>query len=485
MGTLNLVDKPRPRMSLPMFRHPWSSAAALALLMLTGAGCRALRTTAELPGQALNTITPGRKANSAFDPVDLQLQLQRFADEFGARTGQALDEYARRVGTESARVETLRLKLLGGSSVISIASDPNPNVSLLDLVSVTVLTRMSIEDYWMNTTNGPAFQPWLEVSRALETNVWQLAASMLKPAQVDELRAGIGEWRARNPETRNAFFARPHQLAKMVKPSPENRAGLDSVFNLVNLDPMAGLDPAVREVTRTRLFAERAMFTAQRMPFLLRLQTELLAYDLARQPEVQRALTNMTRLSDSADRISRAAESVGQTAAQVPDRLTAERKAILDALETQEGRLRELSAEISRALTAGETMSASLNTTLITFDALMKRLGVGEPNTHSAADTHSTPFNILDYARTADQLALMAKALDVLIQDAGSTLDSPALNQRLQDVSAVADRAKADAKSVLNHAFLLGASLVLLTFACALGYRRLVPRGIHAPARPG
>ena len=29
-------------------------------------------------------------------------------------------------------------------------------------------------------------------------------------------------------------------------------------------------DPAVREVTRTRLFAERAMFLAQRMPFLVR-----------------------------------------------------------------------------------------------------------------------------------------------------------------------------------------------------------------------
>ena len=38
----------------------------------------------------------------------------------------------------------------------------------------------------------------------------------------------------------------------------------------------AGLDPAVREVTRTRLFAERAMFTFQHMPFLLRWQTELL-----------------------------------------------------------------------------------------------------------------------------------------------------------------------------------------------------------------
>jgi len=77
---------------------------------------------------------------------------------------------------------------------------------------------------------------------------------------------------------------------------------------------MASIDPAVREITRTRLFAERALFVMQRMPFLLRLQAELLAHQLIVQPEVQLALTNTTRLSESVDRISRAAESVSQTA---------------------------------------------------------------------------------------------------------------------------------------------------------------------------
>ncbi|MHB1306609.1 MAG: hypothetical protein ACYDC1_14315 [Limisphaerales bacterium] len=118
-------------------------------------------------------------------------------------------------------------------------------------------------------------------------------------------------------------------------------------------------------------------------------------------------------------------------------------------------------------------MSSSLNTTLTTFDALMKRFGVGEPDTAPAPPSDARPLDILDYARTAEQLAVAARELDALLKEATNTLDSPALTARLKDLNAVSDRIKADARSVLNHAFLLGAGLVLLTFVCGVAYRRL------------
>ena len=52
------------------------------------------------------------------------------------------------------------------------------------------------------------------------------------------------------------------------------------------MDPVANLDPAVREVANARLFANRALFTAQRMPFLLRFQVGLMSRQIASQPEV-------------------------------------------------------------------------------------------------------------------------------------------------------------------------------------------------------
>ncbi len=461
------------------FSHRLTATLLCAGLVALSAGCGLLRA----PQTVMTAVVPGGQSKGP-DPLGLQLQLQRFADEFSAQTSAAIDEYVRRVGTDAARIDGLTWKLGAVSASVSIASSANPKANLLDLVALTTLTRMTIADRVATLTNGQAAQPWLDTARTLESNVWTLAARVLAPSQIKELREAISDWHARNPKVHDAFFARPQEFASMVKTSHEKGAELSSVFSLVSLDPAAGLDPAVREVTLTRLFGERAMFTAQRMPYLLRLQTELLTAQVAQQPQVQRVLTDTARLSDSADRISHAAESASRTAAQLPDRIATERKAVLAALEQQEGKLRDLAAEVNHSLVSAEKMSTSLNITITTFDALMKRFGVGESSTNAAPDTNSPPFNILDYARTAEQVAVMAGQLDTLVKDAGSTLDSPALDKRIANLNVLSERARADAKSVLNHAFLLAAGLILLTLACGIVYRRVgrtLPPGTQNP----
>jgi hypothetical protein len=444
---------------------------SLLLLFLAGvfgfaAGCTLLR------------FGRGGEGKPAAQPrlVEEQAQLQRFADNFLAWGGQGLDKSAERLGTEAGREQVLRIKLLLGSSLLSIVSGPNPNANLLDLVCVTVLTRMSIEDYWMHTTNGAAFQPWLDVSRVLETNVWDLAARFLEPAHVAELRAAIKEGYARtpDPEVRTAFFARPYTFTAMVSAAQGKEAPKGSVFSLVSLDPTAGLDPAVREVTQSRLFAERAMYTAQRMPFLLRLQGELLAYDVADQPSTRLVLTNSTQLSGSAERISRAAESLAQTVGQLPDRISAERKEVLAALESQQGPLRDLVAGVDRALVSGEKMSSSMTVTLTNAQGLVGQLRGGERR------TNAPPFNILDYAKTAEEVDAMAQNLNTLV---GS------LNQSEPEIQRLSRQADADLERAVDRAFRLGLVLiaVLLTGAvlAGLAYRffaeKLWPRAAVGP----
>jgi hypothetical protein len=451
------------RRELGFRRRALGAILGVALAALLPA-CSLLHT----PQQVVTAVIPAGKPQ--FDPVELQLQLQRFADDFAARQAAAVDDYAQRVGTEAARVDALRLKLNSSSSVLAIASGPNPSANLLDMVSVATLTRMTIEDHWITTTNGPACQPWLEASRVMETNIWAIAATILKAPQIDELRNGIRQWYERHPEAHTAFFARPEGFVSMVK-NP-NAADSKSVFSWVNLDPTAGLDPAVREVTRTRLFAERAMWTAQRMPFPLRMQMELLAHELTRQSEIQGLLTNTTRLSDSADRISHAVESVSQTAAQLPDRVTAERKAILEALDQQEGKLHDLAAEVNRSLVSADKMSASLSIAITNFDALMKRFGVGEPSTDSSPpDTNTPPFNILDYGKTADHISGMAKEVNTLLTT---------VNQSMPQLAQVSQQAGADAQKVVDHAFRLGLLLIGVLLAgsvfAALLYRLVAAR---------
>jgi hypothetical protein len=458
--------------------EPLSSSIALILLAGIFAltpGCSLLRA----PTQVVTAVVPG-KASSQPDPVEEQIQLQRYVDDFIARTGQALDQCAERQGTDEARVDAIRLKLTSGSSVISIVSGPNPSANLLDLVSVTVLTRMTIHDYWMKQPNGPVFQPWLDVSLVLETNVWRLAARFLEPAQVEELRQGISQWYARSPETRTAFYARPSEFASMVRTTKEKGASMNSVFSLVNLDPTAGLDPAVREVTRTRLFAERAMFTFQRMPFLLRLQTELLAYELTAQPSVQLVLKNSTKLSDSAELIGRAADSISESVAKLPDRIAEERKEILATLDLQESKLKDLVVEVDRTLVSGAKMSDSLNVTITNFGGLMREFGVGEPTTNAVApDTNSPPFNILDYAKTADHVDSLAKDLNALVIS---------VNQSVPEIQRLSQQAGADVQKAVDHGFRLGLVLIAVLLAGAvlagLLYRFLAEK-LKRPAAAG
>jgi hypothetical protein len=387
------------------------------------------------------------------------VKLERFTDNFSIRTAEALEDYAKKTDTESARLEALKLKLLSASAVTSIASGPNPDANLLDLVAVATLTRMAVEERWLKATNKPPLELWLSTGRELETNVWQLAAGELAPAHVKELRSTIDSWLLQNPQARGTFFVRPQEFVSTMVHEDKAVTDANSVFNMMNLDPTAGLDPAVREITKTRLLAERAMFTFQRMPFLLRLQTELVTYQVTEQPAIRLALTNTALLANSADRISRATESVSQTAAQLPERISIERKEILASLDQQEGKLRDLTAQVDLALQSGEKMSTSLNTTLGTFDVLMKRFGVGEPGTNAPSDTNSPPFNILDYGQVADRVGAMAKDINALVSS---------VNQSVPQIERLSQQATGDAQKVVERGFRLGLVLIGLLLAGAL-----------------
>ncbi len=442
------------------------AAVLLVLILALLPGCSLLRA----PQKVVSAVVPVPVSNKA-DPVELQAQLQRFADDFTTKTVQALDDYAQRTGTDAARLQALHLKLLAGSAVIGVASGPNPNANLLDMVSIATLSRMTVEDYWVKTTNGFAFQQWLDASRSLETNVWELAGRVLKPPQLTELYSAITNWYAQNPKLLTGFYARPQEFAPMVKPTKEKEEDVNSVFGLVGLDPTAGIDPAVREVTRTRLFAERALYAFQRMPFAVRLQTELLAYQLTGQSAVQQSLTNLHRLSESVERVSRAAETFSQTAAQLPDRVSNERKEILAALDSQEGKLRELAADLNCSLQSGEKMSSSLNTTLTTFDGLMKRFGVGEERPKPASSTNSRPFNILEYGQVAGQLGAMAQDFNALVNS---------VDKSVPQVDRLSRQAVGEARQVVDRAFLLSVVLIVVllagSVAAGLTYKAMASR---------
>jgi hypothetical protein len=393
------------------------------------------------------------------DPVELQQRLLRFTDQFSGGILAKVEKLRR--GTRAIEpAELLKLKIVFATEASSIASGPNAFANLLDMIVFVTLLRTTVETYWQPNVYGESARPLLEASRVFETEIWKLAGQVLKPAQQTELREAISAWRQSHPPSEVVLGARAVGVAMEVARGRQTAAPQSSVFALLRLDPLTGLDPATREIAETRLFAERALYIAQWMPTLLRWQTELLSLNAMAMPEVQQLVANTSRLATSAERLSGVAE-------QFPKQVSAEREAILGAFRTQEKSLRMLAAAIRQTLVEGTRMSTSLDSTLTTFDALMQRFGVGEPENTGTPDTDAEPFRILDYAQTATQLEAAARQTTDLVRALDQALASTNLAQVLAQIDPVVEKAQTGGQEIVDYAF--RKAVLFLVIACAMG----------------
>lgn len=446
----------------------------LAALVLPGSGCKLMQSTAELPGRAVSSVTPGRADKQVVDPVQLQQQLLRFADEFSATMINSVEKL--RHGTNAlSPAETLKWKIIFTSQASSIAAGPNALANLLDMTVFVTVARTGVEDYWVPKVYGASAQPMLEDCRQLETKIWLLTSTVLPPEQQAELREAIHAWRQDHPDPGDVLGVRVVGFATEIGKSKKADASKPgSVFALLRLDPLSGLDPATREIAQTRLFAERALYIAQWMPTLLRWQTELLSLNAMAMPEVQQLVASSTQIAAAAGRFAAVAEKL-------PGQVSIERAEILKALQAQE-------KDVAALLTSGTQMSDSLNTTITTFDALMQRFGVGETNITKSVNTNATPFNILDYAQTAAQLATTAEKLTELVRTLNETTGSNNLTRISAQLTPVVQQAQTGGKEVVDYAFWRGVLLVIIGLGAALVYRfisvRLTAGSTRAPKRP-
>lgn len=441
--------------------------------MAFSSGCRGFTSAAKIPGEAVRVMTPEKKDAKAADPVKVQQALFRFAEEFATRMVLDIDKLKR--GTSPlAPVDVLHWKIVLTSKVFAVASGSNANADLLDMTAFVTLLRASLEEHWAPEVFGESAQPMLDGCREAEKKIWLLAGHVINPEQQEELRAALEAWRRRNPQPDSVLAAPELGVSALAEAVQADTTAPTSVFSMLRLDPLSGLDPATREITQTRLFAERALHVAQWMPTLLRWQIEFLSLHAAAIPEVQQLITNSTQIAASVERFAAVAEKL-------PEQVSAEREAIVKDLQSQEQHLTPLVDQVRQSLTAGTQMSTSLNTTITTFDALMKRFGVGEPKPSGPPNTNSHPFRILEYGQTATQLESMARQLTELIRTLDQTLGDTNLARLSAQIGPVVQQAQAGGKEVVDYAFWKAILAIGIALVAALIYRFLSPR--LAPAR--
>lgn len=346
-------------------------------------------------------------------PAVLGAEVGRFVDEAFVLISQAADSFALQVGTAEARALALSWKTGAANNSMIIASGPNPIANLLDMVVLVTLSRITMEDHWVPRFGKPA-EPMLEACRKLDQEIWQMASRVLSQPQQEELRELIRGWKTEHPDqlyigVRLRDFA---EMAAVAGSRSSWRTG--SVFGLLRLDPFAGLDPATREMEQTRYFAERALFVLERIPGLLRLQSELFMQQSLATPDVQQVLSNSARFVQSA-------EQLAQSVQKFPEQVAAEREKLMNAATAQMPQWQALLEQFEQSFEAGQGMAASVESATRSLDSFVARFHV-EPAAGFSAAPQTTngagarePFDVTEYGVAAAQIGQAAEELDALL----------------------------------------------------------------------
>ncbi len=404
------------------------------------------------------------------------------------------------------RRSALENKLAAVSATLSIASSPNPTVALADMVTMVTLQRMVLESPPALELFGEAIvDELLETYRAQEEKIWKIAALAMTEVQREQLAQLIAEWRAEHPDATYVSNVRFEDFANArqqpLLPADDAR---ENVLSLLAIDPLAGLDPAQREVQKSRMLGERIFFYASRSPLVLKWQVESLYQSMLGAPELQELLGSLDEATGSMARISAVAEELPQqfaaerTAAldQFFDRVAAERRGLIDhaigALDEQrEATLTDLDraqdefhgtlSHYREAVEVTDETATSLTQAIEAADAFAARFDRSPDAPPEPEDPEEPQRNVFaDYdaavARTGDaaeQLTALARSLDDLLGSAAGDGDSVPLRAAVSDV-------QAGVRDVVDHAFLrllaLAAVTPLSIALAAILYRRATRR---------
>jgi len=282
--------------------------AATAVLAACAAG-----PTPPKPGAGGGDARERRVTAASVDATRLQSQLLALADTALARLTAATTPGASDKDPEVRRF-SLTTRLTLGTALVGIVTGPEPVDALLDMLTHTTL----VADGMRNEAKGrPADSPQARVLKALELNeadAWKLAEHWADAPTRSALRERILSWPGERKTAAEVAYVRLSDVPRAGSVSAEAGEGA-----------ISSLRAAVQQAEQARLFGERALFLAQRTPYTLRWQAEVLTHNTLAMDESQRLLDSVGGLTATAD-------SAVREMATMPAKLTQERVAAVQDL---------------------------------------------------------------------------------------------------------------------------------------------------------
>ena len=379
-----------------------------------------------------------KQSSHQMTEAELQSEVMSFADRFATILAQSSDDFEGRAPTFRARYIVLADTVYSQAAAFTIAGEPNPQVALLDMVALTTLGRMIYEEYYLVEYGEPA-EVMVRGFKTLEADAWRIAAKVLSPEQQQELRDIIRGWRQDHPEQLAFSHLRFSDFAAT--------RGQSTLVKAVESGGMFGsVKKVTKEVEQTRLFAERGIFLASRMPLLAGGFGDVWLSQWILNPELQKLMGDVHTFSKVSERLATVAE-------QLPDDIATERRNLLLDLESQQRALSQTMREAKELIALVNETTHTVDTVSLRIDKMLSAPGEGR-----------RPFDIMDYYNTVSAASDTVNQVNSALDSVDELLASPNWEQKMPVVLKLTDAVESQGEEFMTHVFLLGLGLMLIFF---------------------
>ncbi|MFK7788457.1 MAG: hypothetical protein AB8C95_03045, partial [Phycisphaeraceae bacterium] len=187
-------------------RHPLILLIGFTIVVaLSSTGCKAVDKATGV-GNA-NVGQSLKKTNGKITRAELALRLRRLAVSYLGDIPEVCEKIATSDLPLDKRLLALTIRANSSDSVITIAADPDPQVSLLNMVTVITLHRILAEERGEEFF-GDQSRGYINATRRMESEVWKLAGQVLDPEEMKQLRELIIQYRKDNPEEVYVWWVR-------------------------------------------------------------------------------------------------------------------------------------------------------------------------------------------------------------------------------------------------------------------------------------
>ncbi|MFM7141051.1 MAG: hypothetical protein ACKO2K_03940, partial [Alphaproteobacteria bacterium] len=397
------------------------------------------------------------------DPIYVYLQLAMLSDRIVSSIVRETEAPLEETTDLNRRESILHLRLDLATALWNAASGPNPYANAIDFYVTIDLARRLLNGPSLSAALGDRRDDVDRVLAAASADTRALVRDFLSPAEFEALESAVASADASKLDSSTLDTIDLEKLLSSAqKRSSGKNSGLPSLLGILGVDPLASLDPATREIAETRQFGERMLFSVQRLPYLMRMNAELLANDVAQELDVDKAV-------DAIDRASEAMAQIGRTVEGLPDRISIERQKLVADLGSQSDRLGGLAREWRGAFEAASNTAGANDVALKTFDGVVQRMDWPPGSPPSSGDS----VDVKEIGKTAAGVGDAAANLTTLLARLQQTLETPALERVPALANSVVGEAEATARRLLWTAFGLGCLLVAIASVAAILTSRL------------